>query len=155
MLRIWWCDCALCGVGNEFPMPPTTQSHRHPLTRAHHIASRIKTARRSRRKTPGDKMNSWKEVVSNFPTILHGRDAILRVRDKLLISNMILQLWADVKYHVPTGFGFSPKASGFYPFDDATALAGESGVGDVAWLIQASASNHKPKGRFFWYAFGL
>ena len=42
-------------------------------------------------------------------------------------------------YHVPTGFGFSPKASGFYPFDDATALAGESGVGDVAWLIQASA----------------
>ena len=58
-------------------------------------------------------------------------------------------------YHVPTGFGFSPKASGFYPFDDATALAGESGVGDVAWLIQASASNHKPKGRFFWYAFGI
>ena len=86
-------------------------------------------------------------------TILHGRDAILRVRDKLLVFNMILQLWADVKYHVPTGFGFSPKASGFYPFDDATALAGESGVGDVAWLIQASASNHKPKGRFFWFVY--
>ena len=33
---------------------------------------------------------------------------------------------ADVKYHVPTGFCFSPKASGFYPFDDATALAGEA-----------------------------
>ena len=48
-------------------------------------------------------------------------------------------------YHVPTGFGFAPKASGFYPFDDATALAGERGVGDVAWLIQASASNHKPQ----------
>ena len=121
------------------PMPPTTQSLRHPLTRAHHIAPRIKTARRSRRKTPGDKMNSWKEVVSNFPTILHGRDAILRVRDKLLISNMILQLWADVKYHVPTGFVFSPKASGFYPFGDATALAGVGGVGAVVWLIQASA----------------
>ena len=74
-----------------------------------------------------------------FQTILHGRDAILRVRDKLLISNMILQLWADVKYHVPTGFGFSPKASGFYPFGDATALAGEGGVGDVVCLIQASA----------------
>ena len=58
---------------------------------------------------------------------------------------MVLQLWADVKYHVPTGFGFSPKASGFYPFGDATALAGEGGVGDVVWLIQASASNHKPK----------
>jgi hypothetical protein len=44
-----------------------------------------------------------------------------------------------VKYHVPTRFGFSPKASGFYPFGDATALAGEGGVGGVVWLIQASA----------------
>ena len=34
---------------------------------------------------------------------------------------------------------FSPKASGFYPFGDATALAVEGGVGDVVWLIQASA----------------
>ena len=66
---------------------------------------------------------------------------------------MVSQLWADVKYHVPTGFGFSPKASGFYPFDDATALAGEGGVGDVVCLIQASASNHKPKGRFFWFVY--
>ena len=52
MLRIWWCDCALCGVGNEIPMPPTTQSLRHPLTRAHHIAPRIKTARRFTAKNP-------------------------------------------------------------------------------------------------------
>ena len=37
-------------------MPPTTQSLRHPLTRAHHIAPRIKTARRSLRKTPDDTM---------------------------------------------------------------------------------------------------
>ncbi|MDY4750428.1 MAG: hypothetical protein SO230_07195 [Sodaliphilus sp.] len=37
-----------------------------------------------------------------------------------------------MKYHVPTGFGFSPKASGFNPFGDATALAGEGGVGGVA-----------------------
>ena len=51
----------------------------------------------------------------NLP-ILNGRDAILRVRVKWLIFNMVLQLWADVKYHVPTGFGFSPKASGFYVF---------------------------------------
>ena len=123
MLRIWWCDCALCGVGNEFPMPPTTQSHRHPLTRAHHIAPRIKTARRSRRKTPDDNMIFWKEVCITSPkTILHGRDAILRIRAKWLIFNIILQLWADVKYHVPTGLCFSPKASGFYPFGDATDL---------------------------------
>ena len=30
-------------------------------------------------------------------------------------------------------------ASGFYPFGDATDLAGEGGVGDVVWMIQASA----------------
>ena len=52
---------------------------------------------------------------------------------------MVSQLWADVKYHVPTGFGFSPKTSGFCPFVDATDLAGEGGVGAVVWLIQASA----------------
>ena len=37
----------------------------------------------------------------------------------------------------PYRFCFSPKASGFYPFGDATALAGEGGGGDVMWLIQA------------------
>ncbi|MDD7749952.1 MAG: hypothetical protein PUJ41_10115 [Bacteroidales bacterium] len=52
---------------------------------------------------------------------------------------MVLQLWADVKYHVTTRFGFSPKASGFYPFGDTTALAGEGGVGDEVWLTQATA----------------
>ena len=35
---------------------------------------------------------------------------------------MILQLWADVKYHVPTGFGFSPKASGFYPWGQMRSI---------------------------------
>ena len=50
-----------------------------------------------------------------------------------------------MKYHVPTGVCFSPKASGFYPFGDATDLAGEGGGGDVVWMVQASASNHKPK----------
>ena len=38
---------------------------------------------------------------------------------------LVSQSWADVKYHVPTGFGFSLEASGFYPFGDATDLAGE------------------------------
>ena len=33
-------------------MPPTTQSLRHPLTRAYHIAPRIKTARRFTAKNP-------------------------------------------------------------------------------------------------------
>ncbi|MCI7669170.1 MAG: hypothetical protein MSS42_02975 [Bacteroidales bacterium] len=60
---------------------------------------------------------------------------------------------------------FSLKASGFYPWGDATALAGEGGVMGVVCLIQASASNHKPKksqtkanqskpkGRFFWFVY--
>ena len=102
-------------------MPPTTQSLRHPLTRAFHIGPKDK----NRSPFHGEKplMIKWflKEVVSNLP-ILHGRDATLRIRAKWLIFNMILQLWADVKYHVPTGGCFSPKASGFYPFGDATNL---------------------------------
>ena len=69
----------------------------------------------SRRKTPDNNMISWLYQLSK--TILHGRDATLRVRDKWLIFNMVAQLWADVKYHVPTGFGFSPKASGIYPLN--------------------------------------
>ena len=75
----------------------------------------------------------------NPKTILYGRDATLRVRAKYLIFNMVLKLWADVKYHVPTGVGFSPKASCFYPFGDATDLAEEGGGRGVEWLIQASA----------------
>ena len=50
---------------------------------------------------------------------------------------------------------FFAEGERFYPFDDATALAGESGVGDVAWLIQASASNHKPKANQRDGSFGL
>ena len=111
----------------------------------HIVQARLRAQLGDRSKYSGERRRRSVVVASNFPTILHGRDAILRVRDKLLISNMILQLWADVKYHVPTGFGFSPKASGFYSFGDATDLAGEGGVGDVVWLIQATASNHKPK----------
>ncbi|MDD7748696.1 MAG: hypothetical protein PUJ41_03680 [Bacteroidales bacterium] len=42
-------------------------------------------------------------------------------------------------YHVPTRFGFSPKASGFYSFGDATAHAGEGSVGDVGCMIQSTA----------------
>ena len=66
-----------------------------------------------------NKMIKWfleKRLYQSPKTILHGRDAILRVRDKWLIFNIVSQLWADVKYHVPTRFGFSPKASGFYVF---------------------------------------
>ena len=63
-------------------------------------------------------MITWsigKKCIKFLKTILDGRYAILRVRVKWLIFNMVLQLWANIKYHVPTRFGFSPKASGFYP----------------------------------------
>ena len=74
-------------------------------------------------------------------------DAILRVRDKLLIFNMILQLWADVKYHVPTWFGFSPKASGFYPFGDATDLVRGRrwccGVADSSLGLKSDMPHHQ------------
>ena len=82
-----------------------------------------------------------KSGIKSPKTISHGRDAILRVRAKYSIWYKIMG-GREVSrlYRV-----FSPKASGFYPFGDATALAGEGGVSDVVWLIQASASNHKPK----------
>ena len=47
-------------------------------------------------------------------TILHGRDAILASATNWWF-NMILQLWADVKYHVPTGF-FRRRREVFYVF---------------------------------------
>ncbi|MCI6335401.1 MAG: hypothetical protein MR795_06340 [Bacteroidales bacterium] len=34
---------------------------------------------------------------------------------------------------------FRRRRAVFYPFGDATDLAGEGGVGDVVWLIQAPA----------------
>ncbi|MDY3289267.1 MAG: hypothetical protein SPI73_01590 [Sodaliphilus sp.] len=45
----------------------------------------------------------------------------------------------------PYWVGFSPKASGFYPFGDATALAGEGGVRVVVWLIQACLKSDMPQ----------
>ena len=91
------------------------------------------------------KQKHEKRLYQSPKTIFDGRDAILRVRTKLLTFNMVSLLWADVKYHVPTGIGFSPKASGFYPFGDATALAWEGGVRVVVWLIQACLKSDMPQ----------
>ena len=41
---------------------------------------------------------------------------------QIIDNQYSIKLWADVNYHIPTGFGFSPKASGFYPFGDANDL---------------------------------
>ena len=84
----------------------------------------------------------WKEVCITSPkTILHGRDAILRVRAKWLIFNIILQLWADVKYHVPTGLCFSPKASCFYPWGNVVSPRKRVAVGLCGWRHGKLVSN--------------
>ncbi len=44
---------------------------------------------------------------------------------------------------------FSPKASGFSPFGDATDLIGEVGVGAVVWLIHAFTQKKPRNGGFF------
>ena len=54
------------------------------------------------------------------------------------------------------GVWFFAEGEWFLSFCDATDLAGEGGVGDVVWLIQASASNHKPKEPSLWFVvYGL
>ena len=72
--------------------------------------------------------------------------SILRVLVKWLTFNMVSQLWADVKYLVPTRFGFSPKASGFYPFGDATDLIRGRrwwcGVADSSSSLKSDMSQH-------------
>ena len=84
-------------------MPPTTQSLRHPFTRAFHFAPRIKTARRFTAKNPWWYNDFLEGGCIKFPqTILHGRDPIIRAGVKWLIFNIVSQLWADVNYHVPT-----------------------------------------------------
>ena len=47
--------------------------------------------------------------------------------------------------------GRRETASGFYPFGDATALAGESGGGDVVWMIQAPTTNQKNRPFGLWF----
>ena len=58
-----------------------------------------------------------------------------------------IKIRADVKYHVPTGFGFSPKASGFYPFGDATDLVRGRrcccGVSDFKQRLELSIPHHQ------------
>ena len=76
--------------------------------------------------------------VKSPKTILHGRGAILRPRQMVDIQYGI-KIMGGREVSRPYRVGFSPKASGFYPFGDATALAVEGGVGDVVWLIQAPA----------------
>ena len=113
MLRIWWRNCALCVIGNEFPC---RQPHNPSAT----LFRGLSTLPKDKNRSPfhGEKPLMIKYFLGkklNLP-ILNGRDAILRVRVKWLIFNMVLQLWADVKYHVPTGFWFFAEGERFLSF---------------------------------------
>ena len=45
----------------------------------------------------------------------------------------------ETSFHAANHTILPPPSHEGYPWGDATALAGEGGVGDVVWLIQASA----------------
>ncbi|MDD7096067.1 MAG: hypothetical protein PUI12_09640 [Bacteroidales bacterium] len=51
-----------------------------------------------------------------------------------------------MKYHVPTGLCFSPKARGFYPFGDATDLVRGwregCGVADSSPCLKSDMPQH-------------
>ena len=53
-------------------------------------------------KTPDGKKFLGKRLYQISQTILHGMDATIRIHDKRLILNALLQFQADVMYHVPT-----------------------------------------------------
>ena len=65
MLRIWWCDCALCVIGNSFPC---RKPHNPTVTllRGHtHTTPRTKTARRFTAKNP---TKMWEIITSTVGT---------------------------------------------------------------------------------------
>ena len=76
-------------------------------------------------------------------TILHGRNAILRVRAKWLIINMVIQLWADVKYHVPTGLIF--RRGERYFSTDATL---HHNVATCLWHVSMQTNNVSPHWKY-------
>ena len=72
-----WCEVECFAFGGAtvrfasletVSMPPTTQSLRHPLTRAFHVAPRIKTARRFTAKKPLKIVICFYEAMSKRQT---------------------------------------------------------------------------------------
>ena len=65
--------------------------------------------------------------------------SILRVRAKWLIFNMVSQLWADVKYHVPTGIGFRRRRDiplAYFQWNDKLQLVLKHAKGISYVMIQ-------------------
>ena len=81
-------------------------------------------------------MISRKEVVSNLPNDFVWLGYDTSRSHQMIDTQFGITIMGGREVSRPYRVGFSPKASGFYPFGDATALAGEGGVRGVVWLIQ-------------------
>ena len=84
------------------------------------------------------KQKHEKRLYQSPKTIFDGRDAIIRPHQMTDIQYGIT-IMGGREVSRPYWVGFSPKASGFNPFGDASDLAWEGGVKVVVWQIQASA----------------
>ena len=141
MLRIWRRDCVGLRHWKRVPMPPTRTI---PPPPSHEESPHCpKDKNRSPFHVEKPLMITWflgKKTASNFSKnvkllpILYGRDVKFPVRVKWLILNMVSQLWADVKYHVPTGF-FRRRREVFYVFVSVPQyLSTEAIKGVHCWL---------------------
>ena len=113
-LAVW-----LCALRHwkRVSMPQTTHSHRHPLTRAIHIAPRKKTTRRFTAK------NQFLGTAYNYNKTLN---TIYMVQKKRIFARFYHAWCTGVSFYLSyliirfLKIGFSPKASGYYPFGDAS-----------------------------------
>ena len=107
----------LCALRHwkRVPMPPTTQSLRHPLTRAFHIAPMIKTARLRRKTKPG------RDVILH---VRHNCSIILNINNLSRTRNIaslpceivLGDLTQLLKSFFSSGVFRRETASGFYPW---------------------------------------
>ena len=109
------------------------------------------------------KQKHEKRLYQSPKTIFDGRDAILRVRTKWLTFNMVSLLWADVKYHVPTGLVFRRRRAVLILLAMPPTSLGRAALGlwcgwfKRAWNQTCRSTNDRcealasPKGCFFMF----
>ena len=124
-------------------MPQTTHSLRHPLTRAIHIAPRKKTTRRFTAK------NQFLGTAYNYNKTLN---TIYMVQKKRIFARFYHAWCTGVSFYLSyliirfLKIGFSPKASGYYPFGDATDLVRGRrwwcGVADSSLCLKSDMRHH-------------
>ena len=76
--------------------------------------------------------------VANSNVSVHWKHAKgMSLRYDVIVLGLTVASYQEII--ISSGVFRRETASGFYPFGDATDLAGEGGVGDVVRLIQAPA----------------